>query len=119
MGGGGGLGGRRGRVREEWGKQWVWVLSLPTLVHPFPPVQGAEGVPVAYGPADPLHDQLPCTASAGCHIARGALVPGGLDLGRVPEPRDPSRPGGRRRDSRGSAVQHVQARPLGLHDGCW
>lgn len=89
------------------------------LVHHLPPVQGVEGVPVAYGPADSLHDQLPCSAFAGCHITRSALVPGGLDFGRLPEPRFPSWPRRRGRDNRGSAVHHVQARPLGLHDGCW
>lgn len=70
-----------------------------TAVHHLPCAQGVEGVPVTYGPADPLHDQLPCPASAGCHFAGCSLVPGGLDLGRVSEPRHPSRPGGRGRDA--------------------
>lgn len=46
-------------------------------------LQGAESVPVPYGPKDPIHDQLAGAASAGGHSAGGAVVPGGLDLSRV------------------------------------
>lgn len=47
------------------------------------------------------------------------MVPGGLDLRRVPEPRAESGPDHRRPHPRGAAVQHVSAGPMGLHDGCW
>lgn len=101
------------QVREPFGQMLV------TVVHHFPPVQGVEGVPVTYGPAHPLHDQLPCSAFAQCHIACSALVPGGLDLICLSEPRFPSWTHRRGRNARGSAVQYVHSRPLGLHDGCW
>lgn len=47
------------------------------------------------------------------------MVPGGLDLRRVPEPRAESGPDCCRPHPRGAAVQHVSAGSMGLHDGCW
>lgn len=46
------------------------------------------------------------------------MVPGGLDLRCVPEPRAESGPDRGRTHPRGAAVQHVPAGPMGLHDGC-
>lgn len=101
-------------------------LTLPVTISPsslsLAPLhslsQGAEGVPVPHGPEDALHDQLAGPAAAGGDSAGGALVPGGLDLRRVPEPRAESGPDRSRTHPRGAAVQHVSAGPMGLHDGC-
>ena len=79
--------------------------------------QGPEGVPVAHGAARPVHDQLAGAASAGHHHAGGLLVPGGLDLRRVPAPGPPGGPHPRGLHPRPAAVQHVSDGPLGLHDG--
>lgn len=47
------------------------------------------------------------------------MVLGGLDFLRVPE--SGAEPGSHRRRThpRGTAVQHVSAGPMGLHDGTW
>lgn len=103
-----------GITREPFGRIFF------TMFHDFfVPGQGVEDVPVAYGSADPLHDQLSCSAFVGSHIACSPLVSGGMDLGCVPESRCPPWLSGRWSNARGSAIQHVQARPLGLHDGGW
>lgn len=80
--------------------------------------QGVEGVPIPHGPEDALHDQLAGSAAAGGDSAGGAVVPGGLDVRRVPDPRAESGPDLHRPHPRGAAVQHVSAGPMGLHDVC-
>ena len=54
--------------------------------------QGVKGVPVPHSPEDTVHDQLARRAAAGGDSPGGAVVPGGLDLSRVPEPRAESGP---------------------------
>lgn len=85
-----------------------FVFSLP---------QGAEGVPVQDSPEDPLHDQLEGAASAGHHPAHRLLVPGGVDICRLSEPRQEVGSHRRGLHARRAAVQHVPAGSLGLHDG--
>lgn len=80
--------------------------------------QGVKGVPVPHRPADALHDQLAGPAAAAGDSPGGAVVPGGVDLRRVPEPRAESGPDHSRTHPRWAAVQHVPAGPMGLHDGC-
>lgn len=81
--------------------------------------QGPDGLPVPHGPEDTIYDELAGPAAAGSDSFGGAVVPVGLDLSRVPESRaEPcsyhSGPHARR-----TAVQHVSAGPMGLHDGSW
>lgn len=80
-------------------------------------LQGSEGVPVSHRSADPLHDQLEGSVPLVHHSPDRALVPGGLDVGRVSEPRLALGTDHCRLHSRRSAVQHVSAGSLGLHDG--
>lgn len=94
------------------------VLPVLSLL-PASSAQGAEGVPVPDGPEDALHDQLARPAAACRHPAGGALVPGGLDVSRVSEPRAEPGTDRSRTHPRRTAVQHVSAGPMGLHDGCW
>lgn len=82
-------------------------------------LQGVKGVPVPHGPKDALYDQLAGPAAAAGDSASGAVVPGGLDLRCVPEPRAESGSDISRPHSRGPAVQHVFAGPMGLYDGYW
>lgn len=79
--------------------------------------QGAEGVPVPHGAEEPVHDQLEGAQAAAGHPAGGPVVPGGVDVGRVPEPRAEPGPDRSRTHSGGAAVQHVSAGQMGLHDG--
>lgn len=79
--------------------------------------QGVKSVPVPHGPEDTLHDQLAGPAAAASHSAGGAVVPGGLDVLRVPESGAESGSHRCGSHSRGAAVQHVSAGPMGLHDG--
>lgn len=71
---------------------WVYFISWQF----FPPhlscgsfsvsLQSPEGVPVSHGSADPIHDQLEGSVPLVHHTPDCALVPGGVDVGRVPEP---------------------------------
>lgn len=83
------------------------------------PPQGAEGVSVPNSPEDPLYDQLPSVAPAGYHPAHRLLVPGGLDICCLSEPRQEVGSHRCGLHARWAAVQHVSAGSLGLHDGCW
>lgn len=87
------------------------ITSLSSLA------QGAEGVPVPHCTEDPLHDQLEGSEAAAGHPAGRLVVPGGVDVGCVPEPRAEPGPDHGRTHSRGAAVQHVSAGHMGLHDG--
>lgn len=69
----------------------VALIYLMCLVLPFH-TKGFKSVPVTHCPADPVYDQLEGSASACCDFAGGCVVPSGLDLSRMPEPRHPSRP---------------------------
>lgn len=80
--------------------------------------QSPEGVPVQDGPEDSLHDQLESDAPAGHHPPHRLLVPGGVDVCRLSESRQDGRSNRRGLHPRWSAVRHVPAGPLGLHDGC-
>lgn len=98
--------------RSLRGLSWGEVLTSSSSF------QGAKGVPVPHRPEDALHDQLAGAAATAGHSAGGAVVPGGLDRRRVPEPRAESGPDCSGTHPRKAAVQHVSAGPLGLHDGC-
>lgn len=80
-------------------------------------LQGSEGVPVSHGSADPVHDQLEGSVPLVHHSPDCAVVPGGLDFGRVPECGLALGTDHRGLHFGGFAVQHVPAGPLGLHDG--
>lgn len=79
--------------------------------------QGAEGVPVPHRPEDPLHDQLEGSEAAAGHPTGRLVVLGGVDLGRVPEPRAEPGSDHSRTHTGGAAVQRVSAGQMGLHDG--
>lgn len=83
------------------------------------PPQGAEGVSVPNSSEDPLYDQLSSVASAGYHPTHRLLVPGGMDICRLSEPRQEVGSHRCGLHARWAAVQHVSAGSLGLHDGCW
>lgn len=80
-------------------------------------VQGPEGFLVAHGSEDSLHDQLAGSASAGHHPPGSLLVPGSLDVGRVPSRRQEVGADRRWLHARRAAVQHVPDGSMGLHDG--
>ncbi|CAF87577.1 unnamed protein product, partial [Tetraodon nigroviridis] len=82
------------------------------------PLQGAEGVPLAHGPAGALHVQPPPAEDPGSDADDGQLVLVRLDRGRSAEPRQ-EHPGLRHGHHVGrTGLYPVLRGPLGLHDGC-
>lgn len=63
------------------------LCDLPFDVLLFSPLQGAEGVPLAHGPASALHVQPPPAEDPGSDADDGQLVLVRVDRGRSAEPR--------------------------------
>lgn len=82
------------------------------------PLQGAEGVPLTYGPESALHVQPPPAEDSGSDADDGQLVSVCVDGRRPAEPRQ-EHPGVHHDQHDGRpGVQPVLPGPLGLHDGC-
>lgn len=80
--------------------------------------QGAEGVPVTYGPEGALHVQPAPAEDPGSDADDGQLVPVRLDRGCPPEPGQEHPRVHHHHHVRRTGLQPVLPGPLGLHDGC-